>query len=177
MLRLNQAILAAILASAPLPAMAELPAPSPAAAPRQAQAFLYTVGASDIFEATTGMMAVQRSQSADVREFGSMLIDHHTRMTSGALATARSAGVMPPPPELSPAQKAMIAQLSAAGPAQFDHVFLMQQVGAHQQALALLNGYSSGGDVPALRDMARGAIPTVQSHLARAQALMAAMHR
>lgn len=174
-MRYTQLFIGASLAMAIAPAAATLPIPSQAAAPRQADAFLFHAGASDIFEATTSVMALQKSQNPQLRAFASMLIDHHTRMTNGALATAAAAGVMAPPPELSPAQKAMIAQLGAAPPAQFDRVFLTQQVGAHQQALMLLNGYASGGDVAALREMARGAVPTIQSHLTQAQSLMRGM--
>jgi putative membrane protein len=150
---------------------ATLPMPSDAAAPRQAQAFLFKAGASDIFEIVTSQMAVQHSQNQAVRGFASMLIADHTNSTTQALATAKSAGVMPLPPELSPAQKAMVQQLSAASPADFDRVYLSQQIPAHQQALALMQGYSTQGDVPALRTAASGLIPVIQQHLATAQQL------
>ena len=151
-----------------VPAVATLPMPSDAAAARDAQAFLFKAGASDIFEIVTSQMAVQHSQNQAVRAFASMLIADHTNSTTTALATAKSAGVMPPPPELSPAQKAMVQQLSSASPAGFDRLYLSQQIPAHQQALALMQGYSRGGDVPALRTAAGGLVPVIQQHLAQA---------
>jgi putative membrane protein len=45
---------------------------------------------------------------------------------------------------------------------------------AHQQAIAMMQNYATGGDVPALRTVAAGAIPVMQRHLAAAQALQAA---
>ena len=153
------------------PALAELPAPPMDAAPRQADAFLFHAGAGDVFEITSGMMAMQKSKNSDVRAFASMLIADHTGLTNTSLATATGAGIMPPPPELSPMQKTMIAQLSAAG-ANFDRVYLGQQMTAHQQALALMQGYASSGDVPALRQTASQAVPTVQGHIAHLQRIM-----
>lgn len=142
-----------------------------AAAPRQADAYLFHGGAGDIYEATSSMMALQHSGSADVRAFATMLIADHTNTTNTALTAAKGANVMAPPPELSPAQKGMIDQLGAAGP-NFDRVYLQQQLTAHQQALAMQQGYASGGDVPALREAAAGAIPIIQAHIQRIQQMM-----
>lgn len=164
---------AALLAALPAtPATATLPTPPLAAAPREAQPYLFHSGAGDIFEITTSMMAIQKSQNPDVRAYASTLIDHHTRSTNAALATAASAGVMPPPPELRADQKALITQLMAASPANFDRVYLSRQVPSHEQSLALQQGYAAGGDNPALRQTAQALVPVVQSHLERARQLL-----
>ena len=152
-----------------VPAAAQLPTPPMSSATSQAQPYLFYGGAGDIFEITSSMIALQKSQNPQLRAFASMLIDHHTRLTNAALDTAKSAGVMPPPPELSPAQKGMIGQLIAAPAASFDRTYIDQQVMAHQQALALQQGYAAGGDVPALRQAAQSAVLTVQAHLGQAQ--------
>lgn len=169
--------LGAIIAVSAVPAAsATLPTPAQAAAPQQAPAFLFYAGAGDIFEITTSTIALQRSQNPQVRAFASMLIADHTNLTNGSLATAKGAGLVPPPPELSPMQKGMITQLLAAAPADFDRTYLSQQVPAHQMALQLMQGYASGGDVPQLRQAAASASPIVQGHLAQAQQLLAAVH-
>jgi predicted outer membrane protein len=79
---------------------------------------------------------------------------------------------MPPPPELSQQQKAQIGQLHAAAPGAIDRLYLTQQVPSHQQALAINGGYAQGGDVPALRQTAGGAVPVITSHLQQAQQLL-----
>lgn len=152
------------------PAIAQLPVPAMANAPRQANAFLFHAGAGDIFEITTSMMAQKKAANPNVRAFASMLINHHTNLTNQALATAISAGIAPPPPELSPMQKQMIAQLDAAGP-NFDRLFVQQQLTAHRQALALQTGYASSGDVAALRAGASAAVPIIRSHIGEIQQL------
>lgn len=164
------ALTASVLA---VPAAASLPTPPQAAATREAQAYLFHAGAGDVFEITSSMLAIQKSQNPNVRAFATMLIDHHTRTTNQSLAAARQGGVMPPPPELSPMQKDMIGQLHGAAPgAAFDRLYLQQQVPAHQQALQINAGYAQGGDNPVLRQNAASAVPIIQSHLEQAAQLL-----
>ena len=165
---------AAAALTAVAPAAAELPVPPMAAATSQADAYLFHGAAGDVYEVTSSMMAVHNAANPDVRAFATMLIAGHTGLTNTALATARGAGVAAPPPILSPMQMGLISQLVAAGP-NFDRVYLQQQLTAHQQALAMQSGYVSGGDVPALRQAAAGAVPIVQGHIARIQQMMAGM--
>jgi putative membrane protein len=68
----------------------------------------------------------------------------------------------------------MITQLGSAG-ANFDRVWLQQQMMAHQQALALQRGYAANGDTPALRQAAAAAVPVIEGHLARVKQLMASV--
>ena len=157
------------------PTLAALPTPPLSAASRQAQPYLFHAGAGDVFEITSSMILLNKSSNPQVRAYASMLIDHHTRTTNLALANAKGAGIMPPPPELSSMQKSMIGQLHAAAPAGIDRLYLQQQVPAHQQALALQGGYARTGDTPALRQAAQGAVPIVQSHLTQAQQLLRAV--
>ena len=164
------AALATAMASAS--AQATLPVPPQAAAVRQADAYLFHSGASDVFEITSSMILMGKSQTAVVRGYATMMIDHHTQTTSQALTIAKAAGVMPPPPELTAAQKGLITQLLAATPATIDRVYLTQQVASHQQALAMQQGYSTRGDVPALRQTAQATVPVVTSHLQSARELV-----
>lgn len=173
MTRTNTLLSAAAIFGAALtaPALATLPTPPQSAATRQADAYLFHAGAGDVFEITSSMMAVQKSQNPQVRAFATMLIDHHTQMTNQTLIAAKTGGVMPPPPELSPMQKSMIGQLHTATGVAFDRLYVQQQVPAHQMALQINQGYSRSGDNPALRQNAASAVPIVQAHLAQAQQL------
>jgi putative membrane protein len=55
--------------------------------------------------------------------------------------------------------------LKAAGGAGFDRLYVEQQKTAHEKALALLQGYSSGGDNEALKAFATKTAAAVKSHL------------
>lgn len=143
--------------------------------PTAAQPYMMMAGASDLFEIQSSQIALQKSQNPEVRRFAQMLVDHHTQTTATLMQQAQAAGMTPPPPELMPRQRAMIAQLNAADAASFDRVYLTQQVPAHQEALALHGNYAQRGDTPQLRTAAQGAVPIVQQHLTEAQRMQAAM--
>ena len=62
-----------------------------------------------------------------------------------------------------------MSQLKGMSGPDFDKAYLTQQVQSHQEALAVQSGYAKGGDVPALKVAARGAVPIVKMHLSMAQ--------
>lgn len=141
--------------------------------PLQAPTYLAMAASGDQFEIQSSQMALQVSQNPAVRSYAQMLIADHTRLSAQTMATARSAGINPPPPSLLPPQQALLDQLRGAGqgPA-FDAAYRDAQINAHQQALQLHQNYASGGDVPALRATASQAVPIIQQHLAAAQNLL-----
>lgn len=95
--------LAVLLAGAvAAPVAASLPTPAPAAASTDSMAYLHHAGSGDVFEITTSMLALQKSQNSQLRDFATMLIDHHTQLTNAALVAAKAGAVMPPPPNSAP---------------------------------------------------------------------------
>jgi putative membrane protein len=140
--------------------------------PLMAPGFLAQAASGDQFEIQSSQLALQASQNVAVRNFASLLIADHTRMSQAMAAAAQSAGLPPPAPALLPAQQAALDQLRASGtgPA-FDLAYKNAQISGHQQALGLMQNYATGGDVPALRTAASEAIPMIQMHLQQAQLL------
>ena len=137
-----------------------------------APGFLAHAASGDQFEIQSSQLALQASQNAAVRNFASLLIADHTRMSQAMAVAATSAGITPPAPALLPEQQAALAQLQAAGTGpNFDMAFRQAQIAGHQGALGLMQNYATSGDVPALRTAAQQAIPTIQMHLQQAQML------
>lgn len=140
--------------------------------PLLAPGFMAQAASANEFEIESAQLALQASQNPGVRNFASMLVADHTAMGQQMAAAAAAAHLPPPSPTLLPAQQAMLDQLRAAGSGYaFDQAFQQAQIQAHQQGIALMQNYSTGGDVPALRTLAAGAIPVMQRHLATAQSL------
>jgi putative membrane protein len=164
---------AALLAgcqSAPPPA----PPPPPVDLnnPLMAPGFLSMATSANQFEIASSQLALQASANPAVRNFANLLIADHTRLGQAVGAAAQSAGLVPPPAALLPPQQAALDQLRAAGPGPaFDMAFRDAQIGAHQQAITLMQNYATSGDVPALRTAAGQAIPMMQMHLQQAQLL------
>jgi len=137
-----------------------------------APGFLAHAASGDQFEIQSSQLALQASQNPAVRNFASLLIADHSRMSQAMAAAATSAGIAPPAPALLPEQQAALAQLQAAGTGpNFDMAFRQAQIAGHQGALGLMQNYATSGDVPALRTAAQQAIPTIQMHLQQAQML------
>jgi predicted outer membrane protein len=87
---------------------------------------------------------------------------------AGAAGTLLGMGGQPVP-MTSDAQKAdMIARIqsTAAGP-QNDALFVQTQLMGHHEAYAIHSNYAQNGDDPALRRVARGALPLLRLHIAQ----------
>lgn len=162
--------LALVLAGTATTASAQTPPPPPPAeAKTTAMPYVVAAGMSDLFEIDSSQVALEKTRNPTVRRFATMLIKHHQQTTAATLKAARKAGLSPTPPMLDPGATASIAELQAAAPADFDRVYLAQQVPAHQAALDLHQSYGRGGDQAPLRASAKTAVPIVKSHLAEAQ--------
>jgi putative membrane protein len=127
--------------------------------------------ANDLFEIRSSELALTRAQRPELREFAQMLITHHTQSQEQLWDAARASGmirtqerVLPPP------MQQMIDELQQASGADFDRLYLRQQVAAHEMALTLHRGYETEGDARPLRAAARSAIPIIQQHLEMARA-------
>jgi len=165
--------LAIALAGAAGPALAQTPPPpSPAEAKASAEPYVMAAGQSDLYEINSSQVALEKSQTPAIRRYAAMLIKHHQKTTAATMAAARKSGLNPPPPALDPGATASINELQTASAADFDRLYLGQQVPAHQAALDLHRSYGANGDQARLRASARKAVPVVQQHLTAAQRMM-----
>jgi len=162
------------LAGAAAPALAQTPPPPPPAeAKTTADAYVKAAGASDQFEIQSSQIALQKTQNPAVRKFADMLIKHHQKTTAATVKAAQKAGLTPPPPALDPGAQPSITELQNASAADFDRIYLAQQVPAHQAALDLHQSYAANGDKAPLKTSARAAVPIVKQHITAAEKLMA----
>ncbi|MDB5512436.1 MAG: hypothetical protein JWR08_1919 [Enterovirga sp.] len=86
-----------------------------------------------------------------------------------AAAAAGTLFGLAPDQMTSDAQKAaIVSQIRAMppGPA-FDATFVQIQLQGHQEAYAIHSGYAQNGDDPALRRVARGALPLLRLHISQ----------
>ncbi len=139
--------------------------------------YVAQAAASDMFEIQSAKVAEGKSKQKNIREFASGMIKDHTK-TSATLAAALDNAqrkIAKPSPTLPTDKQAMIDQLKATPRgAAFDQLYVSQQLQSHQQAWALHKGYATDGDDAALRQVAAGAVPVVESHLVELKGLAAA---
>lgn len=175
-MKLTGAACVLLFSASALPAIAQTPPPPPPAeAKTTAAPYVMAAGASDQYEIQSSQIAENKSTNPAVKRFAAMMIADHQKTTAATMKAAAKAGLPPMTPTLDPGAAGSIAELNNASPADFDRLYLGQQVPAHQAALDLHQSYASGGDQPALKMSAKAAVPIVKKHLAMAQKLQASM--
>ncbi|WP_298092051.1 DUF4142 domain-containing protein [uncultured Sphingomonas sp.] len=155
MTMLRMMTVAALVAAAPTAVFAQTVTPAQ---------FVAKAGASDLYEKESSQL-VLRSTNPKIRTFAQAMIRDHSKSTADVKAAAAKAGVRPAPPKLEPMQADMVAKLRQASGTQRDQLYVQQQKTAHQQALALHQGYAQSGTAAPLKAAAAKIAPVVQHHL------------
>jgi putative membrane protein len=138
---------------------------SPALA-RSAADYVAKAGAGDMYEIRSSRIVLGSTRNPAIRNFANRMITDHSQSTAMVKAAAHRSGMTPRPPMLDRDQRAMLAQLRAAHGRDRDGLYVSQQKTAHDQALALHQGYAADGDKPALQAAAAKIVPVVQHHIA-----------
>ena len=145
-------------------------APSSSAQSADDSKFLQEAIRGNTAEVKMGELAKQHAQSKDVRDYGQMLIDDHSKANDKAIAAAKSMNVTAPT-EPSAQQKQehdMIAKLSGS---QFDSMFMDHMVRDHQEDNAKYTAQARTGDSSKATDYAKSSLPTLKEHLSKAQSI------
>ncbi len=136
--------------------------------------YVAQTAAGDLYEIQSGRIAQGKVRANALKAFASTMTKDHGTMSStlmGALDNAQRK-IAHPSDQLPTDKQAMIDQLkSTPKGAQFDSLYLGQQLQAHQQAWALQKGYATDGDDASLRQVAASAVPIVEQHMAMLKAL------
>ena len=112
-----------------------------------------------------------RGKTKAVKDFAAEMKTAHTATTEKLKPLAKTAGVTPPT-QLDDAHQAMLKDLTDAKDADFDALYIDQQVSAHKTALALFEAYAAtGSDDSALIAFAKETAPTIEQHLEHAKML------
>lgn len=129
------------------------------------QDFVTRASSSNLFEIRAGEIAVARGENPDVKAFGQHMIDEHT--LAGAeledLAEENGWSVQTEP---FPADEQELDNLEDLTGEEFDERFLRVMVISHENTYNLFDLASGERGVPneALRNWARGKLPTLEMH-------------
>lgn len=136
------------------------------------QGYVKNAAESGMYEIQAAEIALQRAKTPAVREFAQMMQTDHTQNSNKLKAVVPVEGVGWPE-KLDERRQGMLDNLKAAGDADFENVYMDQQVAAHQEALTLHRGYADGGDNAELEQFAAQSAPIIEQHLQRAQEIQA----
>ena len=151
---------------------------SPAAADHSSRAahngldFVQTVVNANNYRAKAGGLAMKKSPSPEVREFGRVLWEDSTENTRRLYWVVNE---YPPgavlPYKISPEYMFVIDQLVAVSGDEFDQRFIAQQTASLKDALALTQEYARAGDDFELKEFAARSVPKIEMQLERILAI------
>lgn len=157
------------MGDANLTATGNMAATGTATAPQE---FVTQAAASDLFEIETSRLAAEQAEDPKVKQFAQMLVADHTKSTNELKTIAASLQpAVTVAPTLRPDMQSKLDALKEAKGADFDRLYMSQQVPAHQEALTLHRGFADAGQEPQLKTFATKTADVVQKHLTEAQAI------
>ena len=137
-------------------------------------AFVSNASQSDMYEVQAAQIAEKRSHNKDIVAFAKMMEKDHAKSTRMMTPLVAAAG-QKPADKLDDRRQGFIDHLNQASDADFDKVYVDQQVAAHKEALDLMQGYAKDGSDAGLKGGAASIAPTVQMHLDHIQKIQAAV--
>jgi putative membrane protein len=152
-------------------ASAAVGAASAVTAGRTTAGFVGGAANGDMFEIESSRIAAEKAQNPQVKQFAQRMIEEHTKSSADLKAAVQGAGDVTIPAAMDERRQGMVDNLRQAPAANFDQVYIGQQIAAHQENVELHQTYAENGDNAALKALAAKHLPMIQQHLQQARAL------
>ena len=121
-------------------------------------------------EVAAGKLAQSKGSTDAVKQFGSTMVDDHTK-AGDQLKQIADGKKMTVPDGPDAAQKKALASLDGKTGTAFDKAFKAQMVKDHKTTIALFQQESKSGKDADLKAFATSTLPTLKQHLQMAQGL------
>jgi putative membrane protein len=132
--------------------------------------FMKDAAADGLAEVEMGRLATEKASSSELRDFGRMLVDDHTKANDELKSLASKKNVQLPT-EPKPEHKAEHARLSKLSGKSFDDAFAKAMVTDHDKAVQLFSQEKNGGGDAELKSWAGNTLPTLEKHRDEAKKL------
>lgn len=132
------------------------------------QAFVNDAARGGEMEVKLGHLAEQNGSSAAVKEFGSRMVEDHTRLNAELSATAKSVDLTVPD-TISSEQQAEYDKLAMVDGTKFDTAYIHMMVKDHTNDLAAFQKEATATQDAKLKGAVETAIPVIEEHLKMAK--------
>jgi putative membrane protein len=129
-----------------------------------ARYFLIQASIGNLQEIASGKLAMDRGGSADIRSFGKMMVEDHSKTQRQILAVANVSGIMLPVNAI--ATPLSDKTLKDAPAKDFDRLYVHTMAPDHRETIQLFQNYAITGKNPAVKAFAQQTLPTLKEHLA-----------
>ncbi len=119
-------------------------------------------------EVELGQLATQKASNADVKSFGQMMVDDHTKANDELKTLASGKGITLPS-ALDAKDKATKARLEKLSGDQFDKAYMETMVKDHKTDIAEFKHAASSAKDSDLKSFADKTLPTLEKHLQKAE--------
>ena len=122
-------------------------------------------------EVALGKLAVERASNPEVKAFGQMMVDDHSKANTELESLAQQKGITLPAGKADSNQ----SKLSGLSGEQFDRAYIAMMVTDHQKDVAEFEKVSRNASDPDVKAFAAKTLPTLQAHKDRVNALKSSM--
>ncbi|GIJ77859.1 hypothetical protein Xph01_22910 [Micromonospora phaseoli] len=142
---------------------------APAAAAQAAQPseqdtqYLQAVHQVNLYEIAAGELAQEKAQNEQVKEVAQQFVTDHTELDQSVQDLAGQLNVELPSEPTSD-QRSALDQLNNASGAEFDRLWVTQELAGHVQAIQATQTEISQGTEPQVVQLAQTALPVLQAH-------------
>lgn len=130
--------------------------------------FAVEVADGGMLEVQLGQLAMTNGSSAQVKEFGKMMVDDHGKANIELKTLAQQKGITLPTSLSDKCQK-KYNDLAEKKGAEFDEKYMDLMVKDHKEDIEKFKDEAEDGNDPDIKTWAAGKVPTLQQHLERAQ--------
>ena len=125
-------------------------------------------------EVQLGQLAAQKAASPDVKSFGQMMVDDHTKANDN-LKSITGQENMTLPTSLDAKDQALYSKLQNESGAKFDRDYVRAMVKDHQEDIKEFTKESNNGTDPQIKSFATQTLPILQQHLQKIQSIQSSM--
>ena len=141
----------------------------PGQASVQDKTFLKAATDGGLFEIKTSQLALQKSNSADVKQYAQQMIDDHTKLMEQMKPVAAEAGVTPQTDLQTKLHKTEYKKLQGLSGDAFDQAYIKDQLMDHQQTEQAFKTEESSGQLADEKSAATQGQPIIDDHMQKIQ--------
>ena len=142
--------------------------------PAADKAFVEKAAIGGLAEVSMGKMAQEKGSSDQVKQFGSRMVEDHSKANDDLKQVASSKGITLPT-DLDAKHKAKIDKMQKLSGAQFDRAYMDDMVADHKEDVAEFKKEANSGKDSDVKAFAAKTLPTLEDHLKMAQSTDAAV--
>jgi putative membrane protein len=121
-----------------------------------------------------GALALKKATRPDVKAFAKLMMSEHHALRAEGQQLAKQLNITPKPPEHDPLAgyiRNEAATLQKTPKAEFDRVYIDNEISVHQAVLDFANQARVTTQTPELRALIEKAIPVIRKHLEQAEGI------